>query len=235
MKKTFLTIIAIIAILFAFSSCDELLNSLANSEEQDQTKTEQKNDDNDSTDTGNEEGNGEGGEETESEKSGIDGMVGKLFYQQTKSKKQIGDGRYLYFESSTKVTQFLDDIASTGQFIPVITKSASIKDNVLEFSYTEDDWYYNQVNPLKLVFIDNVIIAYSEVQDTIYTKTSDGEGLYGSWEYIDKNENIRTFIIDETKAGTEEEEMYEYTNENGLIMYGEGWDSGCCYYDGKNL
>ncbi len=177
----------------------------------------------------------------------IDDVVGNVYFLQQRPDSQINDIQVnlYYIDDSTTITQFYQNSSYYDNDLPMKNMINAIKDDVIDISHS----YYNgdmnrnetETKTLSYAVYDNSIIAYDTGESFPLTKTSGGDGLYGTWEvtfeYYQWGEYHTKTVkleIDETTANSE-----KYTNENGyiIIKHGEGWDASyeSFYYDGKTV
>ena len=213
MKKTFLTLTAVIAMLFAFSSCEDLLNTLSNLEEQGQNNTEQKTDENDPAETGDTSG--------DSSIKGIADLTGKSFvYYEDSFQNQ-----YIYFKDASTVVFCLKD--SSGNWK---TEECSINENgrfdskILKHSVTV------KVIDGNVLFYKNQINA-DGIDENANVKKDGSEGLVGIWVYSGYADPFE-YTVTEKTISLDDVVTKDYTYKNG-ILYVDGKVG--YYYDGKNL
>ncbi len=189
----------------------------------------------------------EGDEETNSATLKIDDVVGNVYYLQSNSDSTINDIQVnlYHVDNSTTITQFYRNSSYYDNDLLIKEWTNNIQENGMDFSYSYYDGDQNRISTdaktLNYAIYDNSIILYDTGDSFPLTKTSGGDGLYGTWEvtfeYYKWGEYWPETVkleIDESTANFE-----KYTNENGyiIIKHGEGWNASyeSFYYDGKTV
>lgn len=199
--------------LFAFSSCDAVLNSLSTDEENNQNKTEQKDDKKDPSNTGDEESNGnEGGTETKVPTSLAD-FVGTVYL--------VDSYMYYFFKDANTIITCTD--WGNDRYGDIEEKEIG-----------KDGTFCDSGLDCKIKVADGKLIMYrSERWEA--EKADDTEGLYGNWEWKDEgaeNPNPKSYVVTETTISIYGEEK-PYTLKDGLLIGSD--NEPIAYYDGTHL
>jgi len=177
----------------------------------------------------------------------IDDVVGNVYFLQNSPESTVNDNQVnlYYIDDSTTITQFYQNSSYYDNDLPMKNMINAIKDDVINISYSyysgDQNCIETDTKTLSYAVYDNSIIAYDTGESFPLTKTSGGDGLYGTWEvtfeYYQWGEYHTKTVkleIDETTANSE-----KYTNDNGFISikHGEDMYADCenFYYDGKTV